>query len=178
MERDAAHGLALQRVLFLQPAQHLPGDRLALAVGVGGQHQPVRLAQRRRDPAHGLRRAAARPVDHREVARGIDRAVLRRQVAHMAPGGEHLVAFAETAPDGLRLGRRLDDHHLHGVSRETCRTVGRDPDTRASPRAGRGGAAGKRPRSVRRALVHVPSGGRAGRVPSPGPTPLELRARQ
>ena len=41
VEHDALDLLALQRVLLLEHFEHVPGDRLALAVGVGGEDQLV-----------------------------------------------------------------------------------------------------------------------------------------
>ncbi len=41
VEYDALDRLLLQRVLFLEHFEHVPGDRLALAVGVGGEDQAI-----------------------------------------------------------------------------------------------------------------------------------------
>ena len=112
-ERDPAHRPAAYGVPFLQPAQHLPGDRLALAVRVGRQHQGLGLLQRLRHRAQRPGGALAGLVDHGEVLVGLHRARLRRQVADMAPGRDHPVAPAQPGPDGPRLGRRLDDDDIH-----------------------------------------------------------------
>ena len=50
---------------------------------------------------------------HREAVVGIDRAVLGRQIADMAVGGEHAIAAAQIFLDGLGLGGRFDDDELH-----------------------------------------------------------------
>ena len=41
IEHHPLHGLALQRAFFLQDFQHMPGDRFAFAVGVGGENEAV-----------------------------------------------------------------------------------------------------------------------------------------
>ena len=114
VERDAPDRPVPERAFVTEPGEHLPGDRLALAVGIGGEHQRVGIAQRRRDPAQHRSGAAPCGVDHGEAARGVDRAVLRRQVRHMAPCREDLVAVAEPGADRLRLGRGFDDDDVHG----------------------------------------------------------------
>ena len=108
----------------------------ALAVGVGGEHQRIGLAQRVGDRAKRGPRAAVGRVDQGEAARRIDRAVLRRQVLHVAAGGDDRVAGAEKAADGLRLGGRFDDDDVHGAlppdARRTRIASGR---TRGTPPA-------------------------------------------
>ena len=94
------------------PAQS--GGRVALAVGVGGEDQPVGILERGADRAQRRPRAARGGVDRREAVCGVDRAVPLRQVADMAPGCDHLVAGAEIASDRLRLGWGFDDDDVHG----------------------------------------------------------------
>src|SRR5690606_31578001 len=53
-------------------------------------------------------------VVHREAARGVDRALLRYQVAHVAIGRQHVEVLAEVLVDRLRLGRRFDDQEVLG----------------------------------------------------------------
>ena len=98
VEGDAPDRLALQRAPLAQPFQHLPGDRLALAVRVGGEHQDVGLRERFRDRAHHPRRPAPGRIRHGETARGVDRAVLRCKVPHVAPGGDDPVAGRPDTP--------------------------------------------------------------------------------
>ena len=58
----------------------------------------------------------------RKSCLGIDRAVLGRQVADMAEGGQDLVVLAQIFVDRLGLRRQLDDEDFHerlpGDSRE------------------------------------------------------------
>ena len=88
----------------------MPGDRLALAVGVGRQDQLVRAFDRPRDVVEALLRLGIDLPDHGEIVVRIDRAVLRRQVADMAVGRHNLIAAAEILVDRLRLGRRFYKH--------------------------------------------------------------------
>ena len=128
VERDAAHRPVPERVALAQPAQHLPRDRLALAVGVGGKDEDLRLDERRPDDAERARRTPPRRlVDHREAVVGPDRARLRRQVAHQAVARKHPVAAPEVRADRPRLGRRFDDNDLHGATTRGSRDRSRFP---------------------------------------------------
>ena len=91
----------------------MPGNRLAFAIRVGGEDQLVGLFDRVRDFLHdflGLR--VDIPV-HLEVFVGLDRAVLGRQVAHVAERGDDLVTAAQVFVDGLGLGSRFHDYDVH-----------------------------------------------------------------
>ncbi len=46
VEHDPFDGFALQRILLVEDLQHVPRDRLALAIGVGGEDQLVGFLQR------------------------------------------------------------------------------------------------------------------------------------
>ena len=107
VEHDALDGLRLQRVLFLEHFEDVPGDRLALAVGVGRQDQPVGALDGAGDVVQPLLGLVVDLPEHAEIVVGIDRAVLGRQVADMAERGQNLVAGAEILVDRLGLGRRF-----------------------------------------------------------------------
>ena len=109
VEGDAADRDALQRLLLGQHRLHVPGDRLALAVGVGGEIQRAAAPQRLGDRADMLVAARVGLPVHGEVLLGAHRTVLRRQVAHVAHAGQHGVSAAQIAVDGLGLGGGLDD---------------------------------------------------------------------
>ena len=109
-------GALLHRLAPGQRLQEVPGDRLALAVGVGGQDQLLVVLQRLGDGADVLGAVGGDLPLHRELVLGVDRAVLGRQVAHVAVGGEDGVAGAEVLVDGFRLGGRFDDDDGHGCS--------------------------------------------------------------
>ena len=116
VEDDALDlGVLLHRLAAGQRLEQVPGDRLALAVGVGGEDQLLVVLQRLGDGADVLGAVGGDLPLHREVVLGVDRAVLGRQVADVAVGGEHRVAGAEILVDGLRLGGRLDDDDGHGA---------------------------------------------------------------
>ena len=117
VEGNAVHRHVADGVPFREPFQHLPGDRLALAVGIRRQHQGLGLRQRLRHRRERPGGTLAGLVDDREAVPGLHRARLRRQVADMAPGRDHPVVPAEIGADGPRLGGRFDDHHVPAAAR-------------------------------------------------------------
>ncbi len=72
----------------------MPGDRLALAIRVGGEDQPLRGLEGGCDLGDPLGRPAVDLPGHGEILVGAHRAVLGRQVADMAVGGQNLVVPA------------------------------------------------------------------------------------
>src|SRR5262249_23668494 len=88
--------------------------------------------------------------DHLEVVIGVDRAVLGRQVAHMAERGQHLIAPAEVLVDGLGLGGGLDDDDVHACL--WVFGVAADPPGSESGRDD-AGKMGKSPRRVKWLMV-------------------------
>jgi len=105
VEHHPLDRLLLERPLLLQDFEHVPGDRLALAIGVGGENELVRTLERAGNVVEAFLRLVVDLPDHAEIVLGIDRAVLRRQVPHMAERGQYLVARAEVAINRLCLGR-------------------------------------------------------------------------
>ena len=102
--------------------RHVPGNRLALAVEVGGQEDPVRVPGRPLDGVDVLPRSLVR--DHvlgREVVLHVHPELalpgVLGQVADVAVGGEHGVVRPEIAFDRPRLRGRLDDDEVatHGA---------------------------------------------------------------
>ena len=91
----------------------MPGNRLAFAIGVGGEDELVGILQRRGDLVDALGGLAVDVPGHGEVALGLDRAVLGRQVADMAIGGEDREVLAQIFVDRFGLGRRFDDDNVH-----------------------------------------------------------------
>ena len=92
----------------------MPRNRLPFSIGVGGEDQAVRLLGVVGD---FLEAALLVPVElpvHREILVRAHAAILGRQVANMAVGGEDLEVLAEVFLDGFRLGRRFYDDQLHG----------------------------------------------------------------
>ena len=128
VEGDAGDlGVLLHRLAAGQGLKEVPGDRLALAVGVGGEDELAVGLQGLGDRADVLLALRRHLPLHLEVAVGVDRAVLGRQVAHVPVGGEDGVAGTEVLVDGLRLGRRFDDDDGHGRAPDGAagrRTVG------------------------------------------------------
>ena len=113
VEHDALDGLRLQRVLFLEHFEHVPGDRLALAVGVGGQDQAVGAFDGAGDVVQPLLGLVVDLPEHLEIMVRIDRAILGRKVADMAERSQNLVAGAQILVDRLGLGRRFNDDNFH-----------------------------------------------------------------
>ena len=115
---DGVEGDALdllrQRAALLQHLLDVPGNRLAFAVRVGGEDQGVGLLRLVGDRLELPRLVGIGLPLHREAGVRIDRAVLGRQIADVAVGGEHAVTAAKIFLDGLRLGGRFDDDKLHG----------------------------------------------------------------
>ena len=103
------HGFASEVAALEKQLVQMPGDGLALAIGVGGQIQRLGFAQCLGDGFDVLFVALYDAVAHAEVVGRIDRAFLGDEVAHVAIGGEHLEILAQVFLDGLRLGRRFDD---------------------------------------------------------------------
>src|SRR5262249_48578083 len=124
--------------------------RLALAVRVGGEDELVGPLDRLGDVAEPLLRLAVDLPDHLEVALGVDRAVLGRQVADMAERGQHLVAPAEVLVDGLGLGGGLEEDDVHAFP---CVFVESAGPPRGESGSGDAGKMGKSPPRVKSAPV-------------------------
>jgi hypothetical protein len=92
----------------------VPGDRLALAVGVGSEDELLGAFHGPRDFRDVLGAARVDLPHHLEVGIRINRAVLGGQIADMAEGGQDLVALSQIFVDGLRFRRRFDDNDFHG----------------------------------------------------------------
>ena len=91
------------RRLLLQQLVQVPADRLALAVGVGGEEDAVGLAWRAATssatvfslPGHD-------PVVGLVVLRAVDRDALLLEIAHVAVAGGDLEVLAEELAEGRR----------------------------------------------------------------------------
>src|SRR5215212_8581479 len=86
----------------------VPGDRLALPVGVGGEEHLVGRLGGLADAGDDLLALLGHLVGDRDPAVDIHGEVGLGQVTDVAHGGDHVVVFAQVLADGLRLGRRLD----------------------------------------------------------------------
>ena len=101
---------------MLQHFEHVPGNRLAFAIRVGREDQAVGVLHGLGDVVQPLGRGAVDFPGHGEVLVRLHRAVLGRQVADMAEGGQNLVVPAQILVDGLGLGGRFDDDDVHDCS--------------------------------------------------------------
>jgi hypothetical protein len=98
----------------LQELQDVPRDGLPFAVGVGGEHDGAGGPRRAQNVPHDAVARALLP-DHLEAALGDDAPALLHQVAHVAVGRQHDVAFAEVLLHGNRLrGGFHDDERFPG----------------------------------------------------------------
>ena len=113
VEGDPFDGRIFQRLLLRQDLQHVPADRLTLAVGVGRQDDAVGLLRRLGDLRHPLGGAGVDFPAHGEVIVRQDRAVLRRQVADVAVGRQDSEVRAQVFVDGLGLCGALDNDEVH-----------------------------------------------------------------
>ena len=116
VEYHPLHGRALDGLLAVQGFQNMPTDRLALAVRVGGQYQAVGTLQGVGDVIEPLGRFWVDIPEHGEVVLGVHRAVLARQIAHMAVTRQDREVGPQVLVYGLGLGRALDnDDCVHAV---------------------------------------------------------------
>ena len=113
VEYDALDRNACQSLLAVEHLENMPGDGLALAVGVGGEDELARALDRLSDLVQPLGGFGLDVPMHLEIVVGHDRAVLRRQIAHMAVRGDDAVSWPQILIDGLGLGGRFDDDDVH-----------------------------------------------------------------
>ncbi len=116
VEHHAIDALVLEQLLALEDFVDVPGDRLALAVRVGRQNHSVGLLDRAADVVEPLGGLGIDLPTHGEIVVRVDRAVLGRQIPHMAERGVDAIVLAQILVDGLGLGGRLDDHDFHSGS--------------------------------------------------------------
>ena len=84
VKHDAVDALVLEQLLVLQDLMDVPGDGLAFPVRVGREDHAVGVLHRAADVAQPLGGLRVDFPAHREIVVGVDRAVLRREVAHVA----------------------------------------------------------------------------------------------
>ena len=113
VEGDALNRHVLQHPAGLQSLDDVPGDGLALTVRVGGKNEPIRALHGAGDVGDTLGGLGVDLPQHGEILVRLHRTVLRRQIADVAEGSQHLVARAQIFDDRLGLGRRLDDDDFH-----------------------------------------------------------------
>jgi hypothetical protein len=94
VEYDAFDWLGLERLLLLEHLQDVPGDRLALAIGVGCQDQLIGVFDGPGDIVQALLRLGIDLPNHAKIGIGLDRTAFGRKVSDMAKRGQNFVAFA------------------------------------------------------------------------------------
>ena len=110
VEHDPADPLALQVHLFFDQLAQMPGNRLALPVGVSGQIKHVRLGHGPADPLDVTGVLFYGLVLHAEVLFREHRVVLGHEVPDMAVRRKDFVPFAQITAQGGRLGRGFHDY--------------------------------------------------------------------
>ncbi|MBS1226673.1 MAG: pyrB [Candidatus Aminicenantes bacterium] len=96
-------------VVVREELAEVPGDGLALAVGIGGQDDTIALAGGLPELGDDLLLVRDDLVGRLEVVIDVDPQLLLGQVADMSHRGLDRVVRAEIVVDGLGLGRRFDD---------------------------------------------------------------------
>ena len=116
VEGDAVDIFVVQRAAFAQDFAQMPGDGFAFAVGVSGEVDVFGVFGGFGDFVDVAGVALDDFVVHGEVVCGIDCAVFRDEVAHVAVGGHDFVVFAEVFVQGFGFGRGFDDEEVcaHG----------------------------------------------------------------
>jgi hypothetical protein len=113
VEHHALDLLLLERALFLQHFEHVPGNGFAFAIRIGGEDERFGALYGLSDVGEAFGCLGIHLPDHLEVLLGIDRPVLGGQVADMTEGGQNFIARTQIFIDGLRLGGRLHDDNFH-----------------------------------------------------------------
>ena len=103
------HAARLLRILA-QDGRHVVGDRLALAVEVGRQDQPVGRLHGPLQDGDVVRGLVRDLVFDPEIVLGIDAELGLGQIADMPVGGADHIVRTQVLLDRFRLGRRLDHH--------------------------------------------------------------------
>ena len=112
VEHHALHLFAVEGPVRLQKLMQVPGNRLALAIGVGREVQGIGLLEGTHDGVDVLLIALDHLVFHREVMLRVDGAFLGHQIPNMTVRGENFEVLAEVFLDGFRLGRRFHDYEV------------------------------------------------------------------
>ena len=93
-----------------QLAGHVPGDGLALPVGIGREEDLIGRPRRAAEVFHDLFLARDRHVFGLETVLDVDAQALGRQVPYMAHGRHDLEILAQVLLDRTGLGRGLHDN--------------------------------------------------------------------
>ncbi len=117
VEHDPPHRFVAQQFALPEDFVQMPGNSLALAIGIGGQIQRVGLGGRLGDGFDMPFVLVDELIFHGEVAFRIDRAFLGHQIAHVAVGGQNLEVLAQVFFDRFRLGRRFHDDQVFAHDR-------------------------------------------------------------
>ena len=117
VEHDPLDVHSFESRLFGKHRVDMPGDRLALAIGVGCEVEMPGALDRLDDRGKVFLRPRNDLPLHRETVIREDGPILFGQVPDMAIAREHGVTAGDVFRDGLRLGRRFDDDDIHYARR-------------------------------------------------------------
>ena len=152
VELYPVHRLVLEHPALGQELGDVPRNRLALAVGIGGEIESARAPHGPHDRLHVGLRARHQLEVHGEAALRLDRPGGGNEVAHVPVGGEDGEVRIQVLPDGAGLRWGLDDEEPPPPRPATPPAL--------APGSRRGGRAGPSLRSA--------GGGRSGGLTSRG----------
>jgi hypothetical protein len=115
VEEDPTHGDDRCTALRADLLGHVPGDRLSLAIRVGGDEHFARILRRALQVGDRLLLAGDRHELGLEALVDVDAELLLGQIHDVPDGSAHAVAAAQVLADRLRLGGRLDDDKRRGA---------------------------------------------------------------
>ena len=114
MEDDSANVDAFQGLALSQNFLDVPGNGLSLAIRIGRQDQRIVAFEGFSDIIDAFFSLPVHLPRHIEIVIGTHRAVLRRQVTHVAIARKYVIIGTKILIDGLRLGRRFNYDNCHG----------------------------------------------------------------
>ena len=94
----------------------MPGDRLAFAIGVGGEVDFFGALGGRFQFLYNGPLVIGHAVFRFKVVLDVDRQPALQQIAHVAHGGHDRVTIAEITADAARFGGRFDDDQFSDIS--------------------------------------------------------------
>ncbi len=112
MKDDAMNVLAVERLLFFEQLDQVPGDGLTFSIRVSREIESVGLLQRFHYRLNVFFVALDDLVLHRETVLGFDGAFFWHQIPDMTIGCENLEILAEVLLDGFRLCGRFNNYQI------------------------------------------------------------------
>ena len=117
VEDDALDGLVLERLLFCQHLENVPGNGFPLAVGVSRENEGIGSLECVGDVLQPLFRSRIHVPGHGKIFVRQHRTVLCGEVTDVPERCQDLVAGAQIFVDCLGFGGGFDDDDVHHCSR-------------------------------------------------------------